>query len=166
MHLWPTANTSTSTPTSEWEAPTYATPSARRSIPNFAQETPTGNPIDPKYGSNSILLTNADRVCSLTTPQNPNNEKSEAKLTDSIKLKGVQWPGMDLFDSATPEMKRMRNQRKDSSVLDQMMATSAEVTPFEHVYFPDGALHHTRDIFGPLSCENSPVCFLIFLLFT
>jgi len=49
MHLWPTANTSTSTPTSEWEAPAYATPSARRSIPNFSQETPTGNPIDPKY---------------------------------------------------------------------------------------------------------------------
>jgi len=81
-------------------------------------------------------------------------------------LKGVQWPGMDLFDSATPEMKRMRNQRKDSSVLNQMMATSAGVTPFEHVYFPDGALHHTRDIFGPLSCENSPVCFFLFLLFT
>jgi geranylgeranyl transferase type-2 subunit beta len=64
---------------------------------------------------------------------------------------------MDLFDSATPEMKRMRNQRKDSSILDQMMATSTGVEPTEVVYHLDGKVSHSRDIFGPLSTENSPV---------
>lgn len=81
------------------------------------------------------------------------------KLSDSTKLKGVLWPGMDLFDSATPEMKRMRNQRKDSSVLEQMIATSTGVEPTEVVYHPNGEISHSRDIFGPLSTENSPVSY-------
>ena len=75
---------------------------------------------------------------------------------------------MDLFDSATPEMKRMRNQRKDSSILDQMIATSTGVQPTETVYLPDGQIHHSRDIFGPLSpfsTENSPVSVLLKLCF-
>ena len=78
-----------------------------------------------------------------------------------MKLKGVHWPGMDLFDSATPQMKRMRNQRKDTSVLEQMMATSADVTADEIVYNLDGTVSHIRDIFGPLSCETSPVSVII-----
>ena len=88
-------------------------------------------------------------------------KKAEKKVSsDSTTLKGVLWPGMDLFDSATPEMKRMRNQRKDDSVLEHMIATSNEVEPNEIVYHPTGEVHHTRDIFGPLSpfsTENSPV---------
>jgi geranylgeranyl transferase type-2 subunit beta len=64
---------------------------------------------------------------------------------------------MNLFDSATPEMKRMRNQRKDGSILEQMITTSTVVEPLEFVYNADGALRNTRDIFGPLSIENSPV---------
>ena len=84
-------------------------------------------------------------------------EKVEGRLSESARLKGILWPGMDLFDSATPQMKRMRNQRKDSSVLYQMMATSNEVEPTEVVYHPNGQVSHSRDIFGPLSTENSPV---------
>jgi hypothetical protein len=64
---------------------------------------------------------------------------------------------MNLFDSATPGMKRMRNQRKDGSILEQMIATSSIVEPLEFVYHADGELRNTRDIFGPLSIENSPV---------
>jgi hypothetical protein len=65
---------------------------------------------------------------------------------------------MDLFDSATPELKRMRNQKKDGSILEQMMATSKEVEPAEISYHPNGEFRASRDIFGPLSTENSPVC--------
>jgi hypothetical protein len=79
-------------------------------------------------------------------------------MSENIKLKGIYWPGMDLFDSATPEMKRMRNQRKDGTVLEQMMATSTVVEPVEFVYHADGELRNTRDIFDPPSIENSPVC--------
>lgn len=79
------------------------------------------------------------------------------RLSDSAKLKGVLWPGMDLFDSATAEMKRMRNQRKDGSILELMMAASAEVQPTETSYHPNGAFRTARNIFGPLSTETSPV---------
>jgi len=64
---------------------------------------------------------------------------------------------MNLFDSATPEMKRMRNQRKDSNVMRQMKARSAEIEPAEISYFADGEFRASRDIFGPLSDEESPV---------
>jgi hypothetical protein len=64
---------------------------------------------------------------------------------------------MDIFDSATPEMKRVRNQRKDSSVLESMMAASEEITPIEWVFNADGVFKNSRDIFGPPSCETSPV---------
>lgn len=65
---------------------------------------------------------------------------------------------MDLFDSATPEMKRNRNQRKDGSVLEDMMTQSALVPPLEVVWEQDGSFYKMRDIFGPLSsAEPSPV---------
>jgi hypothetical protein len=64
---------------------------------------------------------------------------------------------MDLFDSATAEMKRMRNQRKDGSILEQMIATSTVVEPLEYSYHPDGQFRYARDIFGPPSTETSPV---------
>jgi hypothetical protein len=95
------------------------------------------------------------------TPQGGDEKckkRAEKKVADSPMLKGVLWPGMDLFDSATPEMKRMRNQRKDDTVLEQMLATSNGVEATEVVYDLKGDMHHSRDIFGPLSTENSPVC--------
>jgi len=65
---------------------------------------------------------------------------------------------MDLFDSATPEMKRLRNQKKNGAVLEQLIATSIDVEPSEISYFANGEFRGARDIFGPLSVENSPVC--------
>jgi hypothetical protein len=100
---------------------------------------------------------------SLTTPWKPDpiNEdekvKSGERSPDSAKLKGVLWPGMNVFDSATPEMKRMRNQRKDGSILEQMLATSIEIEPAEISYHANGEFRASRDIFGPLSTENTPV---------
>lgn len=101
---------------------------------------------------------------SLTTPLKPiakggDNEgekKSGEKLTDSAKLKGVLWPGMDLFDSATPLQKRQRNQKKDNNIIETMIATSLAVEPAEISYHANGEFRASRDIFGPLSTENSP----------
>jgi hypothetical protein len=89
----------------------------------------------------------------------PSAEDDEGKSTDSAtKLKGIFWPGMDLFDSATPGMKKRRNQKKDSHVMDTMMAFSADVEPNEVSYFADGSFRNSRDLFGPLSSvETSPV---------
>ncbi|TAQ87303.1 hypothetical protein B7494_g4386 [Chlorociboria aeruginascens] len=117
MHLWPTGGTKTSVPTmkNEWgENTEYEVPSDRREVPNFSQSDNFNHVLDP----------------SLTTPVKPNTETT-INSGSSTKLKGIILPGMDLFDSATPEMKRMRNQRKDGTILQQMIATSAQVEPLE-----------------------------------
>ncbi|EPQ67515.1 hypothetical protein BGT96224_4593B, partial [Blumeria graminis f. sp. tritici 96224] len=45
---------------------------------------------------------------------------------------------MDLFDSATLEQKRMRNQRKGNDVLADMIYTSRQVEPAEVSYHASG----------------------------
>ncbi len=59
---------------------------------------------------------------------------------------------MALFDSATAEMKRMRNQKKDGSILVQMKNTSRDVKPDEFVYDVKGELQRVKDIY-----ESSPL---------
>lgn len=66
---------------------------------------------------------------------------------DLSKLKGVLWPGMNMFDSATGDMKRRRNQKKHGSVLLHLQATSEETEPLEQVY-RDGNLEVEREITG------------------
>jgi hypothetical protein len=75
---------------------------------------------------------------------------------DGSKLKGIYWPGMDLFDSATAEMKRMRNQKKDGTALQQMKRSSAGIEPTEWVFNANGEFRKVRDIFDE-STESSPV---------
>lgn len=78
--------------------------------------------------------------------------------SESTKLKGVFWPGMDIFDSATPEMKRKRNQKKDTSVVAQLEANSLEVEPMEMIFTPLGTLKKARMISGnPEDDESSPI---------
>ena len=69
-------------------------------------------------------------------------------------LKGVKWPGMSLFDSASPEAQRLRNQKKNDSVLEQMQIDSAAVEQVERIYWPDGSLKKERLITG--NVESSP----------
>jgi hypothetical protein len=78
--------------------------------------------------------------------------------SDKSKLKGVFWPGMSLFDSATDEQKRKRNQRKDAGVLKNMEQVAAGVEPTECIWseeFTD--LQRTRDIYATPSVFGSPV---------
>ena len=77
---------------------------------------------------------------------------------DTSKLKGVTWPGMGLFDSATEMQKRKRNQRKDKSILRRMEITSAGVEPTEFIWTEGGEFQRTRDIYATPSVEPSPVC--------
>ncbi|EXJ65492.1 hypothetical protein A1O7_01833 [Cladophialophora yegresii CBS 114405] len=57
---------------------------------------------------------------------------------EHMKLKGIVWPGMDLFDAATQEMQQKRNQKKDASVLRRMERLAGLVEPTEVVYSPNG----------------------------
>lgn len=72
-------------------------------------------------------------------------------VRESTKLKGVYWPGMDIFDSATPEMRRKRNQKKDSSVVAQLELNSLDVEATELIFTPMGTFKRQRRI----SCSDS-----------
>ncbi|MCJ1233703.1 hypothetical protein MMC14_001661 [Varicellaria rhodocarpa] len=76
-------------------------------------------------------------------------------LTEGSKLKGIIWPGMDLFDSASPDAKRRRNQKKNGSILEHLLITSVTVQPTEIIFDPTGALYKKRHISGQV--ESSPV---------
>ncbi|KAI9693635.1 MAG: hypothetical protein M1822_002906 [Bathelium mastoideum] len=78
-------------------------------------------------------------------------------VSESNKLKGILWPGMDIFDSATAEMRRKRNQKKDTSVLEQLEQNSQEVEPNELVFTPSGSFKRQRRISHLLDEESSPI---------
>ncbi len=87
-----------------------------------------------------------------------NAKDSSIKGTGSIQspvLKGVKWPGMSLFDSASLDAQRLRNQKKDESVLEQMEHNSAMVEQMERIYWPDGSLKKQRLITG--NVDSSPI---------
>lgn len=62
------------------------------------------------------------------------------------KLKGTVWPGMDLFDAASDEMKKKRNQKKDGSVVRRMERLAALVEPTEVIFSPGGNIRKARHI--------------------
>ncbi|KAL8790732.1 MAG: hypothetical protein Q9195_006210 [Heterodermia aff. obscurata] len=82
-------------------------------------------------------------------------QPSETGSAHMMKLKGPQWPGMALFDSASPEAQRMRNQKKKNSTLDQMEYDSTLVQPIERIFFSEGTLKLERPITG--NVESSPL---------
>ena len=64
----------------------------------------------------------------------------------SAKLKGKIWPGMALFDAATPDEQRRRNQKKDGSVLRRMERLSRLVDPQETVFSAELTMQKQRHI--------------------
>lgn len=74
---------------------------------------------------------------------------------DALMPKGVQWPGMAMFDSATPEMKRKRNQKKSVNVVRQLQLTSEIIEPEELVFDSSGTLRKTRTITGEPDSSDS-----------
>lgn len=74
----------------------------------------------------------------------------------SPALKGVRWPGMSVFDAASAEAQRQRNQRKDVSVLHNMELISAAIEPVECIYWPGGQLKKAREITGEVESTPEP----------
>ena len=84
-----------------------------------------------------------------------NGEMDEVESNaDSSRLKGIIWPGMDLFDSAGADARRKRNQKKESTVLEAMQAQSERIEPTEIIYFPSWDKKKERFISGEV--ESSP----------
>lgn len=73
------------------------------------------------------------------------------------KLKGILWPGMDMFDSALPEQKRKRNQKKDTSVVEQLEAMSRGIDRTELIFTAEWTFCKGRKITGYPDHEDSPV---------
>ena len=84
----------------------------------------------------------------------PSTGTENTGLIQAPVLKGVIYEGMDIFDSASPEAQRRRNQRKDGSRIEQMQRDSAAVEQLERIYFANGTLKKERLITG--SVESSP----------
>ncbi len=96
-----------------------------------------------------------DRQTNELDHEEPIPAPEDAESTQSPKLKGICWPGMDIFDSASPEAQRQRNQKKDDSILKQMELNSLVVEPLEQIYWPEGNLKKERLITGMV--ESSPL---------
>lgn len=67
-------------------------------------------------------------------PQNEPVETLKPAGSRTPTLKGVRYVGMGIFDAGTPDMKRMRNQRKDPSVVVNMALVSASIDEIEQVW--------------------------------
>ncbi|KAJ4984464.1 hypothetical protein SVAN01_10016 [Stagonosporopsis vannaccii] len=78
-------------------------------------------------------------------------------VSESTKLKGVYWPGMDIFDSATPEMRRKRNQKKDHSVVEQLELNSQDVEATELIFTPHGSFKRQRRISSSIFDDEEDV---------
>lgn len=83
-------------------------------------------------------------------------ETDKERADEIARLKGVLWPGMDIFDSATEQMRRKRNQKKDASILRMMEKTSMCVEPTELIFSPTGILRKQRVISGNVE-DSSPL---------
>ncbi|KAL8840458.1 MAG: hypothetical protein Q9170_001334 [Blastenia crenularia] len=75
-------------------------------------------------------------------------ETEEEFIPKTPELKGVCYPGMSLFDSASLDAQRKRNQRKSDSLIAQIEQESFEVKCDEYIYWPDGSLKMCRFITG------------------
>ncbi|TKA60704.1 hypothetical protein B0A49_09015 [Cryomyces minteri] len=81
----------------------------------------------------------------------------DSLVSECTKLKGVFWPGMNIFDSATPEMRRKRNQKKSTSVVEQLELNSQDVEATELIFTPAGSFKKQRKISGLPEDDSSPV---------
>ncbi|CAL5868440.1 uncharacterized protein PFLUO_LOCUS2665 [Penicillium psychrofluorescens] len=128
-----------------------------------AVESTPAVPVTPKRSRNKkvakrSLLKNEDSFDFFVDHPEPVDDiDSDKERSDEMtRLKGVLWPGMDLFDSATKQMRRMRNQKKGEDVLKMMEMKSLCVEPTELVFSPKGTLRKEREITGNIE-DYSPL---------
>ncbi|TLD39036.1 hypothetical protein E2P81_ATG00023 [Venturia nashicola] len=111
-------------------------------------------PAQSRFTGLPVAALSSPTLRTQSTPSRPSTP--DRRDQDNSKLKGVLWPGMDIFDSATPTARRRRNQKKDASILEQLEASSLEVQPTEAIWLPDGGLKKERVITGDVASSSSP----------
>ncbi|KAF1971460.1 hypothetical protein BU23DRAFT_182734 [Bimuria novae-zelandiae CBS 107.79] len=129
MQYWPGTDTRASSRsyTNDYETSSEYSPSERRAS---------------RYHRNAA----EEDSCAIEDDSTEASMVDPMAVSENTKLKGVYWPGMDIFDSATPEMRRKRNQKKDSSVVEQLEINSQEVEPTELIFTPTGSFKRQRRI--------------------
>jgi hypothetical protein len=135
----------------------YQTPVLKRSLSDYSASTPDNMAHSAKYRRWPSETETTESV-----PASEIRMVSPDEDADLSKLKGIRYPGMGLFDAASEQARRRRNQRKDESVLRLMKQTSAVIEPIECIWTEDGTFERTRDIYATPSIEGSPVGFLSF----
>ena len=111
--------------------------------PRLSLSDPLDNRVNEHFESNSSH-----------TPGGTDKENIRGNEDEMLKLKGILWPGMDLFDAATEHMRSKRNQRKDKRAFQMMQKASLEVDPTELVYSPSGILRKQREINGEIEVSS------------
>jgi len=91
-----------------------------------------------------------------TSTSNLGIDEDDEAYCEATRLKGILWPGMDLFDAATNDMKRKRNQKKAISVLARLETESLDVDPTEMIWRSLGVLYKARPITGKVDFDSSP----------
>lgn len=153
------------TPSPHAELPDYLDP--RLMDPIFVPVTPNtarGRPKRNCASKKSLDEENLDPLL-LDADDESNPERQEDTMTEAEKqrsdemsrLKGILWPGMDIFDSATGQMRRRRNQKKDGTVIKRMEITSLLVEPTEQIFSPEGDLLKERFISGDVDENQTPL---------
>ena len=156
MHLWRNASRKSQVLDPNSQSPSISTEFDSNS--RFNTPSPDSR-VDPFLDYSSNHLTRSPSIGlkpileSTPATSHDSDDTTIQKVNGCLQLKGHFWPGMDIFDSATPEMKRLRNQKKDGSILERMKISSAKVEPVELVFL-DGQLKRERRISG--LDEDSP----------
>lgn len=125
--------------------PMYPEPPIAETLPAFRKYE--------AHGESSLLATRG-RPRRRRNAKEEDLEIEEDFMPKTPELKGICYPGMSLFDSASPDAQRKRNQRKDDSLIAQIEQESLEVECNEYIYWPDGALKLCRYITGDV--QSSP----------
>jgi hypothetical protein len=118
-----------------------------------------GEPSRHNHYADPITISSNSRADPVTPPgysDGDNDLPMPEESKDIAKLKGVYWPGMSIFDSATPMAKRRRNQRKDASIVEQLESNSLDVEATESIWTPNGSLMKQKFITG-LPSSSSPI---------
>jgi len=138
-----------------WPTTPYAdSPVKRESIGSSVSDDSFGLDAEPTFMPPPRRSTRRKLSDTNDSVINEDLWEMDETTSDAAKLKGVLWPGMAMFDSATPEMKRKRNQKKDYSVVAQLMATSEYVEPNEMIFDVEGNFRKQRVITGNADLED------------
>ncbi|KAI0483165.1 hypothetical protein GGR56DRAFT_229155 [Xylariaceae sp. FL0804] len=127
---------------------------------SMSYASPHGLYIEPKIEPGALDF-DEDDSSNYEPSEQDNEEISEAASetmedgTRLIVLKGVVYPGMSGFDSATKEEAKMRNQRKDPSKLRMLKRNSETITTREDVLDMNLSFLRDRSVYAEPSIDGS-----------